>query len=132
MNNLKDMTSKIEEVLAHVLNVQEKMMVLSKESIFTIIKYLDQQDEVLQNDVSSAIQHQDILSQQFSATNELLSSLSDTLNNYNENIKESNENTLINLKDSVDQAYIKDKNKKKSFSGKLEYVVEEIEFFKLG
>jgi hypothetical protein len=37
MNNLKDMTSKIEEVLAHVLNVQEKMMVLSKESIFTII-----------------------------------------------------------------------------------------------
>jgi hypothetical protein len=51
------------------------------------------------------------------------------LNNYNENIKESNENTLINLKDSVDQALIKAKDKQKSFSGKLEYVVEEIEFF---
>jgi len=68
MDNTKKLLESMTEILNHIKEVQEEVMDLSKESVVTISNYLGENNLPLNDDVIKALQHQDIISQQLSAT----------------------------------------------------------------
>jgi hypothetical protein len=107
MTDIKVLLSTIQTVLDHVTQVQKDVTKLNHDSMSLLNDEIFEADLELSDDAFIALQHQDILTQQFSATSELL----EMINKY---IDESN---FYSLEKNISDALIVARRKKDAFSG---------------
>ncbi len=123
----------LRDVLHHILEVQQDVMTLSKDSIVSINKLLSEKGVEIDEGFMKALQSQDIISQQLTATSDAVESIIKTLDIYKKSLSEDTGMVSTNitkldekLKKSLEEA----KAKKSAFSGHaLDGKEEEIEFF---
>lgn len=124
------------DMLKHVREVEESVMKLSKDSMLKVSRFIEQHQLPVDGDMAWALQHQDIISQQLSATSEAMMNVEKSIERYvfsmkeDTNMLEDNIKKLdAKLKSSLEEA----RSKKDRFSGKTKEDSEEsgdgVEFF---
>lgn len=125
--------SALYEVLDHIKDVEEETIELTKSSHLKIATFLENNNIELSDDVLDALQYQDIISQQLSATIEAISYVESNLKMFEATFI--NDENMVNesaqkLHQKLNKALEKAKEKRKAFSGKTHSDDEdEIEFF---
>ena len=99
-------TEALLQTLAHIKEVQENISALNHQSMTTLGDDIFSMDIDLNEDSFVALQHQDILTQQLSATNDLIEKVSQYLEEDRQNLKQ-------DILEALDEA----KAKKEAFSG---------------
>ena len=131
MNNI---LSSINELLSHIKDVEEDTIEMSKDSMLILSKFIEKNNIELDVDAIKALQYQDIISQQLSATIEAIESIQKSILIF-ENAYDSDEriasNSIDKLHSKLAKTLQKARDKKEAFSGKLGHKDEsdEIEFF---
>lgn len=121
------------EVLDHIKDVEEETIELTKSANLKITSFLESNNLELSDEVLDALQYQDIVSQQLSATIEAISYVKSHLRMF-EATFESDE-SLANesaqkLHQKLNKALERAKEKREAFSGKTrDNSEDEIEFF---
>jgi len=125
----------VNSLLEHVKAVEEDVIAMSKESQMKMVQYLESQQLVITDDVAEAMQYQDIISQQLSATIEAIvttqKSLELFLHAFNED-EEIATSSVAKLEKKLQHALDQAKSSQQSFSGKIKRESDEddgIEFF---
>ena len=121
-------------LLEHIRTVEEDTINLSKESLLKLSTYLENNNMVIDDDVAEALQYQDIISQQLSATIEAIDAVQKSLEVFDhafvndENIAVS---SMEKLQSKLGIALSKAKEKRDAFSGHVHQNAsdDEIEFF---
>ncbi len=125
----------VEELLTHIKEVQIDSIKLSSESLLMISNFIEKNNIEIDDDVATALQYQDIISQQLSAIVEAIDSVESDIDRFNhsdktdeglavESVKKLQEKLSMTIKDA--------KDKKNRFSGKSagdKTDFDEIEFF---
>lgn len=128
-----NLLSSLSDVLEHIKEVESDVLSMSKESMLSISKLLEERGVEIDEEFLKALQTQDIISQQLSATVDAIDSIKKSLDIYKRSLQEDTgmvskhiSKLDIKLKKSLDEA----KAKKSAFSGnRLNDEEEEIEFF---
>jgi hypothetical protein len=119
-NKTEDILSSIVEILKHIDNVQQEVLILSERSVGSFYSFLE--DNKIQPDEKTleGFQFHDIISQQISAVNEAVTMIEKNINIYLHAVKqdqnmldESIEKLSARLTKSLETA----KEKKEAFSG---------------
>lgn len=125
----------IEELLTHIQDVQKDVIGLSTESLLKISSFIENNNLEIDEDVATALQYQDIISQQLNATIEAIDSIKININRFS-HLYKSDENLAVEsmnkLHDKLNATLNDAKDKKDRFSGKFadsSEEVDEIEFF---
>lgn len=125
----------VEELLTHIKEVQIDSIKLSSESLLMISNFIEKNNLDIDDDVATALQYQDIISQQLTAIVEAIDSVQNNIDRFNhshktdeglavDSIKKLQEKLSMTIKDA--------KDKKNRFSGKSsnnDEDFDEIEFF---
>ena len=127
------MLSAIKELLEHIKEVQTDTIKLSRDSTMMLGEFIEDSKIELDDNAATALQYQDIISQQLSAIIEAIDSVEKSIDVFesayqsDENVATSSlEKLQIKLKHTLEDA----KKKKDAFSGKLIHEQkDEIEFF---
>ena len=128
------MLDSMDELLTHIKEVQLDVIELSNESLMKMSSFIERNSLEIDDDISTALQYQDIITQQLNASVEAIESMQKSIDVFSHAYK--NDESLV--EESVDklkaklEATLQDaKDKKSRFSGKsLESNREEdIEFF---
>ena len=124
-----------DNLLVHIKEVQEDVIGLSNESLLKMSAYIDKNKLEVDDDILTALQYQDIITQQLSATIEAIDSMRNSMSRFSfayeqdENLaKESMNKLQEKLSLTLEEA----KDKKNRFSGKTaedDAENDEIEFF---
>jgi hypothetical protein len=111
----------IDELLTHIKDVQLNVMNLSSDSLMKMSSFMEKNNLEIDDDISTALQYQDIISQQLSATIEAIDSIKEVLD-----IEDNSE-----LQDKLNLILQEAKDKKNRFSGNSieDSSDDEIEFF---
>ena len=122
------------EILKHIKEVEADVVELSKDSMMNISNFLSNSNIELDGKVIEALQHQDIISQQLSATTEAIDSVEKNINVYLHALREDTgiiSNGLDKLHNKLSKSLDEARSKKSAFSGKSldSSAQEEIEFF---
>lgn len=123
----------LDRLLGHVIEVETEMIELSGESHRRISEWMQTAGAKVSDDVLEAMQYQDILSQQLSATIEAVESIRAHLSQmFDCSVKNSAE--VIEVIESIDARLVevleKAEQKRQAFRGKVHHDVDEgIEFF---
>ena len=129
-----NMLSSINELLAHIKEVEEDTIKMSQDSMLMLSGFIEKNSIELDDEAMKALQYQDIISQQLSATIEAIGSIQKSIEIF-ENAYDSDEKVAS---DSIDKLHSKlaktlqkAKDRRDAFSGKLghENETDEIEFF---
>ncbi len=125
----------INDLLDHIKNVENDTIELSRDSSIKIASFIERNKLEVDDDVAEALQYQDIISQQLSATIEAIESVQSSINLFEHSSKndeviaiESIGKLHKKLNDSLEKA----KDRRKAFSGKVlaeDDVEDGIEFF---
>lgn len=127
----------LQEVLAHIKDVQKEVIEHSNKSVLSIGRFLDEEKITAPDDVVQAIQYQDIMSQQLVATTGAIDSIENNISRYIRLLQEDTglvygniQSLNTKLQDALDDA----KKKKERFTGKMNNnedsgSEDEIEFF---
>jgi len=124
----------IDELLEHIKEVQQDVMELSNESLMKMSSFMEKNSLEIDEDISTALQYQDIITQQLTATNEAIDSMKKSIDIFSHAYKSdeglANE-SLAKLKEKLNVTLQDAKDKKSRFSGKFatEHADDEIEFF---
>lgn len=123
----------LDRLLGHVIEVETEMIVLSGESHRRISEWIQKSGVKVSDEVLEAMQYQDILSQQLSATIEAVESIRAHMGELLESSTQNSSNVL-NMIETIDAKLVevleKAEQKRKAFSGKVHQDVDEgIEFF---
>ena len=125
----------IEELLTHIQDVQEDVIGLSTDSLLKISSFIEKNNLEIDEDVATALQYQDIISQQLNATIEAIDSIKMNISRFS-HLYKSDENLAVEsmnkLHDKLNATLNDAKDKKDRFSGKFadsSEEVDEIEFF---
>lgn len=125
--------SALYEVLDHIKDVEKETIELTKSSHLKIATFLENSHIELNDDVLDALQYQDIISQQLSATIEAISYVESHLKMFEatfENDENMANESAQKLHQKLNKALEKAKEKRQAFSGKTHTDSEdEIEFF---
>ncbi|PHS58337.1 MAG: hypothetical protein COB17_03270 [Sulfurimonas sp.] len=129
MNMLKS----VKELITHIKEVELDTIKMSQDSMMMLSKFIEKNNIELDEDAAKAIQYQDIISQQLSATIDAIDSVQKSIeifeNAYTSDEKIANDSLdklLIKLTAAIDKA----KDRRDAFSGQLGHANEdEIEFF---
>jgi len=123
------------ELLSHIKDVQQDVISLSSESLLMISSFIEKNNLEIDNDVATALQYQDIISQQLSATIETITSVQMSIERFSHSYQ-TDENLVVDsmkkLQDKLGIALGEAKDKKSRFAGKLalnDEDTQEIEFF---
>jgi predicted RNA-binding protein with EMAP domain len=125
----------VDELLEHIKDVQKSAIDLSKESTLNMSAFIEKNSLEIDDDVATAMQYQDIISQQLSATIEAIQSVQNSLDRFTHSYKADESLAVENiskLQQKVQKALVEAKDKKERFSGKSSQTddeFEEIEFF---
>ena len=124
-----------DNLLVHIKEVQEDVIGLSNESLLKMSAYIDKNKLEVDDDILTALQYQDIITQQLSATIEAIDCMRNSMSRFSfayeqdENLaKESMNKLQEKLSLTLEEA----KDKKNRFSGKTaedDAENDEIEFF---
>jgi len=120
----------LDQLLAHVIEVELEMVSLSAESHKKITQWISESNLIPGNDIIEAMQYQDILAQQLSATSDALSKIRDHLEDvFSHSSDESNK--MIEIADNqMVQILEEAKFKRAAFSGRRDQSDDQgIEFF---
>ena len=134
MSSTEKILTSVLDILRHIKDVEGDVVELSKNSMMTISGFLSKNSIELDGGVIEALQHQDIVSQQLSATMEAISSVEKNINVYLHALREDTgiiSDGLDKLHNKLSKSLDEAKAKKSSFSGKSlnSSAQEEIEFF---
>jgi len=128
------MLDSIDELLVHIKEVQLDVIELSNESLMKMSKYMENNSLEIDEDISTALQYQDIITQQLTATIEAIDSMKKSIDIFSHAYKNdeglANE-SLVKLKEKLSVTLQDAKDKKSRFSGKFaeNSADDEIEFF---
>ncbi len=120
----------LDQLLAHVIEVELEMVTLSAESHNKMMQWIGESNLIPSNELIEAMQYQDILAQQLSATCDALSSIRNHLGEiFSHSADESS--TMIEMIDNrMVQILEEAKFKRSAFSGKIDQADDQgIEFF---
>lgn len=125
----------VDELLEHIKEVQLDVMSLSSDSLLKMSNYIEKNSLEIDEDISTALQYQDIITQQLNATVEAIDSMKNSIKVFNHTYESDtslvNEN-LNKLQEKLNAALEEAKDKKSRFSGKCtdkDAQSDEIEFF---
>lgn len=125
----------VDSLLAHLEDVQKDVMSLSKESLMKVSSYVENHSLEIDDDLSTALQYQDIITQQLTATEEAIKSMRKSLERFShafDNDEILVQDSMLKLEEKLNKTLELAKEKKNSFSGKTAQTDadnEEIEFF---
>jgi len=127
------MLSAIKELLEHIKEVQQDTIKLSQDSTMMLSRFIEDAKIELDDNAATALQYQDIISQQLTATIEAIDSTEKSINIF-ESAYQSDEivatSSLEKLQKKLTKTLEDAKIKRDAFSGKLTHDKEdEIEFF---
>jgi len=128
------MLDSIEELLIHIKDVQLDVIELSNESLMKMSSFMEKNELEIDEEISTALQYQDIITQQLNATIEAIDSMNKSIEIFSHAFKSdeglANE-SLAKLQEKLTATLQEAKDKKSRFSGKhaLEHAEDEIEFF---
>ncbi|MEA3229103.1 MAG: hypothetical protein U9P38_08550 [Campylobacterota bacterium] len=125
----------VDELLKHIREVQLDVISLSNDSLLKMSSFIEKNSIEIDDDLSTALQYQDIITQQLNATIEAIDSMKNSIDRFNhayvsdENLAhESMSKLQEKLKTTLEEA----QEKKDRFSGKTannDAETDEIEFF---
>ena len=125
----------VDELLDHIKNVQRDVISLSGESLMKMSGFIEKNSIEVDEDILTALQYQDIITQQLSATIEAIDSMKSSMERFS-HAYESDENlaaqSIDKLREKLNSTLQEAKEKKDRFSGKSAQQsidTEEIEFF---
>ena len=125
----------VDELLSHIKEVQQDAIDLSRESLLMISSFIEKNSLEIDADVANALQYQDIISQQLTATIEAINSVQSSIYRFSHSYQ-TDENLVVEsikkLEDKLSAALGEAKDKKSRFSGRVasdDATIEEIEFF---
>ena len=125
----------VDELLDHIKNVQRDVISLSGESLMKMSGFIEKNSIEVDEDILTALQYQDIITQQLSATIEAIDSMKSSMERFS-HAYESDENlaaqSIDKLQEKLNATLQEAKEKKDRFSGKSAQQsvdTEEIEFF---
>jgi uncharacterized damage-inducible protein DinB len=131
---MKMMFQTLNDLLEHIKQVELDTITLSQEAQLKISNFIEKNKLELDDEAAEALQYQDIVSQQLSATIEAIETVQTTLkvyaHNFNEDEKVADSSIAI-LRKKLDGVLDTAKAKKEAFSGhtKSNNDEHEIEFF---
>lgn len=124
----------VDSLLEHIEEVQKDVTVLSNDSLLKMTKYIETHKLEVDDDISTALQYQDIITQQLDATIEAIESMRGSIKRFTHAF--SNDETLAQdsmnkLQEKLNKTLADAKDKKDRFSGKTagDTASDEIEFF---
>ena len=124
----------VDSLLAHIEEVQKDVTSLSNESLLKMSGYIEKHQLEVDDDISTALQYQDIITQQLSATTEAIDSMRASIRRFSHAFS-SDENlaqdSMQKLQEKLNITLAEAKDKKNRFSGKTSdnEATDEIEFF---
>ena len=116
----------VDELLEHIKDVQLDVISLSNDSLLKMSNFIEKNSLEIDEDISTALQFQDIITQQLSASIEAIESIKNSMQAF-----EVNNDTQI-LQEKLNTILEDAKDKKNRFSGKTvehDASTDEIEFF---
>jgi len=125
----------VDSLLEHIKDVQHNVIEFSSDSLLKMSDYIEKNNLEVDDNLLSALQYQDIITQQLNATNDTIDSMRSNLNIFihayeqDENIVK---DSMIKLQDKLNITLQEAKDKQNRFSGKTaqnDEQNEEIEFF---
>jgi len=128
------MLDSIDELLVHIKEVQLDVIELSNESLMKMSSFMEKNGLEIDEDISTALQYQDIVTQQLNASIEAIDSMKKSIEIFSHAFKSdeglANE-SLAKLQEKLTATLQEAKDKKSRFSGKHapEHAEDEIEFF---
>ena len=128
------MLNSMNQLLEHIKNVEEEVIVLSKESTMKFSNFLECNSIEIDDDVAKALQYQDIISQQLSATMELVENVQQSIEKFNHTHREGEAiavSSIDMLQSKLSHALESAKDKRQAFSGNVAHKSDDeaIEFF---
>ena len=124
----------VDNLLEHIEEVQKDVTGLSRDSLLKMSSYIEKNQLEVDDDISTALQYQDIITQQLDATIEAIDSMRKSIQRFSHAF-ESDENlaqdSMKKLQDKLNTTLAEAKDKKSRFSGKTSdnEATDEIEFF---
>jgi len=124
----------VDNLLEHIKDVQEDVISLSHDSLMKMSGFIEKNNLEVDDDVSTALQYQDIITQQLNATIEAIDSMRSSIEIFSHAYK-SDENlvseSMKKLQEKLNATLQDAKEKKDRFSGKssTDNTDDEIEFF---
>jgi len=128
------MLNSVDELLAHIKDVQLDIVELSSESLMKMSNFIEKNNLEIDEDISTALQYQDIITQQLNASIEAIESMRSSISIF-AHAYESDESlatqSMDKLQEKLSATLQEAKDKKSRFSGKFadEHADDEIEFF---
>ncbi len=123
----------LNELLDHVKAVEAEAMEMSKNSQMRITSFIEKHKLTLDDDTLEAMQYQDIISQQLSATIEAIESVQQHLNYLDHAMKEDDQiamESIQKMHGKLNTALERAKEKHSGFGGKVHHGDDDgIEFF---
>ena len=116
----------VDSLLEHIEEVQKDVINLSGESLLKMSTYIEKHEIDVDDDISTALQYQDIITQQLNASIEAIESIKNSMQSF-----EANNDSQI-LQEKLNNILQDAKDKKSRFSGKTaehDASTETIEFF---
>ena len=125
----------VDNLLEHIHEVQGDVIELSNDSLLKMSNYIEKNQLEVDDDISTALQYQDIITQQLSATIDAIDSMRNSIYRFKHAFEQDESiarNSMNKLEDKLNLTLNEAKEKKNRFSGKTSDNVEEfdeIEFF---
>ncbi len=124
----------LNELLEHIKQVEIDTINISKESQLKISSFMERKNIELDDEAAEALQYQDIVSQQLTATIEAIELVQKNLQMFAHNFKEDEkiaDASVVKLRSKMDAVLEDAKAKKEAFSGHIKDDSDEheIEFF---
>jgi predicted RNA-binding protein with EMAP domain len=128
------MLDSMDELLTHIKEVQLDVIELSGESLMKMSSFIEKNKIEIDEDISTALQYQDIITQQLHATIEAIESMQSSINMFSHAYKSDEglaEQSIAKLQEKLHATLQDAKDKKSRFSGKVSesHADDEIEFF---
>ena len=122
------------ELLEHIKEVEQDTINISKEAQMKLSTFIENKKIELDDDAAKALQYQDIVSQQLSATIEAIELVQKNLQMFSHNFKADEkiaDDTIVKLRAKMDTVLDEARAKKEAFSGHIKNQSDEseIEFF---
>lgn len=124
----------IDELLVHIKDVQSDVIELSGESLMKMSGFIEENGLEIDEDISTALQYQDIITQQLNASIEAIDSMQKSIEIFSHAFKSDEglvNESLTKLQEKLTATLQEAKDKKSRFSGKHapEHADDDIEFF---
>ena len=128
------MLDSIDDLLSHIKDVQLDVIELSNESLMKMSSFMENNKLEIDEDISTALQYQDIITQQLNATIEAIDSMKKSIDIFSHAYKSDEglaNKSIAKLQEKLNATLQDAKDKKSRFSGKFadSNADDEIEFF---